>query len=84
MTKTLCDSVTRTCLQVRGSPTRQNIYKVQYKCALYGVPYSAHLYCTLYMFCIGLMMAVLRPKHVALMYLIFHQCVDIHMFCFRR
>jgi len=44
----------------------------------------AHLYCTLYMFCIGLMMALLRPKHVALVQLIFHQCVDVHMLCFRR
>ena len=33
----------------------------------YWIPYSAHLYCTLYVFCIGLVMAVLRPKHVALM-----------------
>ena len=54
----------------------QNIYKIQYKCALYGIPYSTSLYCTLYMFCIGLMMAVLRPKHVALMYVI-----DISSLC---
>jgi len=33
----------------------------------YGIPLSAHLYCTMNMFCIGLMMAVLRSKHVALM-----------------
>jgi len=36
-------------------------------CKRYAIPHSAHLYCTLYMFCIGLMMTVLRPKHVALM-----------------
>jgi len=35
-------------------------------CKRYGVPYSAHFYCTSYMFCIGLMMAVLRPKLVTL------------------
>ena len=34
---------------------------------LCGIPYSTHLYSTLYMICIGLMMAVLQPKHVALM-----------------
>ena len=36
-------------------------------CKRYGIPQSAHFYCTLYVFRIGLMMAVLRPKHVALM-----------------
>jgi len=36
-------------------------------CKRYGIPYSVHLYCTLYMFCIGLMMAVLQLKHAALM-----------------
>jgi hypothetical protein len=38
-----------------------------FNCKRYVIPYSAHFYCALYMFCIGLMMAVLRPKHVALM-----------------
>jgi len=37
----------------------QNIYKVQYKCALYGMHRCK--------FCIGLMMAILQLKHVALM-----------------
>ena len=36
-------------------------------CKRYRIPKSAQLYRTLYMFCIGLMMAVLQPKHVALM-----------------
>ena len=53
-------------------------------CTRYGIPQSLRLYCTLYMFCIGLMKAVLRPKHVALIKLMFHHCVDIHMLCFRQ
>ena len=36
-------------------------------CKRYGTPYSAHLYCALYVFCIGLIMAVSQPKHVVLM-----------------
>ena len=35
-------------------------------CKRNGIPKRAHVYCTLYMFCIGLMMAVLRSKNVAL------------------
>ena len=31
------------------------------------IPLSAHFVVPFYMFCIGLMMAELRPKHVALM-----------------
>ena len=50
-------------------------------CKRYGIAQSARLCCTLYMFCIGLMMVVFRPKHVALMQLVFHQCVDIHTVC---
>ena len=46
--------------------------------------YSLSLYSTLYMYCIGLIMAVSRPKHVALMQLIFRHCVGVHMLCFRR
>jgi len=32
-----------------------------------GIPLSAHNVVPFYMFCTGLMMADLRPKHVALM-----------------
>ena len=42
-----------------------NYFNLYYK--RHGIPFSARLYCTLYMFCVGLMMAVFRPKHVALM-----------------
>jgi len=31
-------------------------------CKRYVIPYSARLYCTLYMFCIGLMMAVFTAE----------------------
>jgi len=33
----------------------------------YEIPHSAHWYCTLYVLCIGLMIAVLLLKHIALM-----------------
>ena len=32
-------------------------------------PIECSIYCKFYMFCIGLMMAELRPKHVALMWI---------------
>ena len=39
--------------------TQCRTYEVQYKRALSGDPMESRLYCILYMFCIGLMMAVL-------------------------
>ena len=45
-----------------------------------GIPLSAHFVVPIYMFCIGLMMAELWSKHVALMWndiAYFYHCVDI-------
>ena len=65
------------------------IYSCVFDCIYFTLQFKdtrelTHLRSSLYMFCIGLMMAVLQPKHVTLTQLIFRHCVDVHMLCFRQ